>query len=138
MRNTLRQNIEISRQKYLLKLSRKFTCSEINPKCYWLVLNNFLNNKKIPCIHPVINKIKIATDFKEKSEFSSFLAKQCVLIENASTLRTDLLRKIDKSLNNIFFSEEDYLTTIRRLDPSKARGHDQINIRMIELCDKAL
>ena len=83
MRNTLRQNIEISRQKYLLKLSRKFTCSEINPKCYWFISNNFLNNKKIPCIHPVINKNKLPQISKKKANLTHSW------LNNKSLLKTE-------------------------------------------------
>ena len=47
---------------------------------------------------------KLAIDFEEKVElFNSLFAKQFTLIETGRTLPTELLRKIDKSLNNIFF-----------------------------------
>lgn len=38
----------------------------------------------------------------------------------------------------MFFSKEDILTAVRRLDSKKAEVNDQISIRMIQLCDKPL
>ena len=76
MRETLRKNIEISKQKYYSILSRKLATDKINPKCYWSILRSFLNNKKIPCIPPLIHN-QFVVDFKEKGElFNSFFAKQ--------------------------------------------------------------
>ena len=41
-------------------------------------------------------------------------------------------------MNTIHFTEDDILSVIRKLDPNKAHGHDQISIRMIQICDKAI
>ena len=48
------------------------------------------------------------------------------------------MRRTNKPLNTINFTKDDILNVIRKLDPSKAHGHDQINIRMIQICDKAI
>ena len=96
-----------------------------------------MNNKKITCIPPLINKNKTVAAFKGKSEFNLFLAKHVPLLKMELPYVLNFC-VIDKSLNNIFFSEEDILTTIRRLDLSKVHDHDQISIGMIQLCDKSL
>ena len=67
MQESLRGNIETSKQKYYSKLSSKLTNKNTNPKCYWSILKSFLNNKKIPCIPPLIYNNQFITDFKEKS-----------------------------------------------------------------------
>ena len=41
-------------------------------------------------------------------------------------------------MNTINFTEDGILNVIRKLDPSKAHGHDQISIRMVEIFDKAI
>ena len=139
MPGTLRTSIEISKQKYYFKLSRKLAVNKINPKCYWSILKSFLSNKKIPCIPPLIHNNQFVVDFKEKSElFNSFFAKQCTYIETGSNLPTHILRRTNESLNTINFTEDDILNVIRKLDPSKAHGHDQISIRMVQICDKAI
>ena len=46
IQDTLRRSIEISKQKYYFKLSRKLAINKINTKCYWSILKSFLSNKK--------------------------------------------------------------------------------------------
>ena len=76
MLDALQKNIEISKQKYYSKLSRKLGTNKINLKCYWSILKSFFNNKKIPCIPPFIRNNQFVVNFKEKSElFNSFFAK---------------------------------------------------------------
>ena len=104
MQDTVRTSIEISKQKYYFKLSRKIA------KCYWSILKSFLSNKKIPCIPPLIHNNQSVVDFKEKSElFNLFFAKQCTYIETESSLPTQLLRRTNESLNTINFTEDDIL-----------------------------
>ena len=56
-------------------------------KVYWKTLKMFMNNKKIPCIPPLIHQNKYVTTFKEKAEtFNSFLAEHCSLMNNSSKL----------------------------------------------------
>ena len=70
--------------------------------------------------------------------FNSFFAKQCTYIETGSSLPTQLLRRTNESLNTINFTKNDILDVRRNLDSSKAHGHDQISIRMVQICDKAI
>ena len=48
------------------------------------------------------------------------------------------MRWTSESLNTINFTEEDILNVIRKLDASKVHGHDQISIRMVQICDEAI
>ena len=138
MQNTLWTSTEISNQKHYFKLFGKLAVSKINSKCYWSISKNFLNNKT-PCIPPLIHNNRFVVDFEEKSElFNSFFVKQCTRIETGSNLPTQILRRTNESLNTINFTEDDILNVIRKLDPSKAHGHDQISIRMVQICDKAI
>ena len=103
------------------------------------IKKSFLSNKKISCIPPLIHNNQFSVDFKEKSElFNSFFAKQCTHIEPGSSLPTQLLRRTNESLNTISFTEDDILNVIKKLDASKAHGHDQISIHMVQICDKAI
>ena len=75
-------------------------------------------------------------DFKEKSKlFNSYFAKQCTHIETGSNLPTQILHRTNQSLNTINFTEDHILSVIRKLDPNKAHGHDQVSIHMIQICD---
>ena len=139
MQESLRTNIDTSKQKYYSKLSSKLTNKNTNSKCYWSILKSFLNNKKIPCIPPLIYNNQFITDFKEKSElFNPFFAKQCSLIETGSKLPIQMLGRTNKSLNNVTFNDGDILSIISNLDPNKAHGHDQISICMLQICAKSI
>ena len=138
MQDALRKNIEISKKKYCFKLSRKLAFNKINPKCYWSILKGFLDNKKILCIPPLIHNNLFVVDFKGKSElFNSFFAKQYTHIETGSNLLSQILRRKNEFLKTINFTEDEIVSVIRKLDPNKAHGHDQISIRMIQICNKA-
>ena len=41
-------------------------------------------------------------------------------------------------LSTVKFSENDILKIIRKLDPSKAPGHDKISVHVVKLSDKAV
>ena len=58
--------------------------------------------------------------------------------ETGSNLPFQILRRTNKSLNNTNFTEDEILSVIRKFDPNKAHGHDQISIRMLQICDKAI
>ena len=139
MQDAIRKNIEIYKQKYYYKISRKLETNKINRKCYWFILKSFLNNKKIPCISPLIHNNQLVVDFKEKIElFNSFYAKQCIHIETGSNLPIQILRRTNESLNTINFTKDDILSVIRKLNPNKLHEHDQISILMLQICSKAI
>ena len=51
-----------------------------SPKSYWSILKTFLNNKKIPCIPPLLHNDKLITNFKEKTEiFNNFFYKTIIV-----------------------------------------------------------
>ena len=91
-----------------------------------------LNNKKTPIVPPLFYENRFVADFKKKAElFNSFFSKQCTVINNTSSLPSELLLKTDKFLSNINFSSVDILKAIQNLDSEKAHGHDRTSIRML-------
>ena len=72
----------------------KLLDSKTSPKSYWSILRIFLNNKKVPCISPLLHNGKFIMDFKEKSElFNDFFAKQCSVVNSNRKLPSVLIRK---------------------------------------------
>ena len=70
--------IEKSKRYYYSKLSQKFTNKVTTSKAYWLTMNTFLDDKKIPCIPHVFYNNKSVIDIKEKAElFNTFFVEQC-------------------------------------------------------------
>ena len=130
--------IEESKNQCYARLSHKLLDPKTSQKSYWSILKT-LNNKKIPCISPLLHQDKFATDFKEKANiFNNFFANQCCIVSNISELPVILTRKTHESLSKIDFSTDDILKIIRNLDPNKAHGHDMISIRMIKICDTSI
>ena len=101
-------------------------------------LKKFLNNKKIPCIPPLLHNDKFMTNFKEMVEIFNFFAKQCSLVNTNSDLPSVLAKKTHKSLSTIHFTSVDILKIIKNLDPNKALGHDMISIWIIKICDGSI
>ena len=129
----LKTTIEKSKLKYYSRLSDKLLDSKTSPKSYWSILKTFLNNKKIPCIPPLLHNGKFIIDFKEKAElFNDFFSKQCSLVNNNSKLPSVLTKKTCKSLSSVEFSTYNILKIIRNLNPNKAHGHDMISIQMLK------
>ena len=82
-------------------------------KKYWSLPKILLNNKKIPCIPPLLQNNKYVTDFKKKAElFNLFFVKQCSKIDNSNELPLNFLKKTDKSISAIIFSCDDIATLI--------------------------
>ena len=104
------------------------------PKTYWSVLKSFHNNKKIPCIPPILHENSFVTNFKEKAElFNSFFAKQCSIIDDGGEIPSFLHPKTDKSLSNITFTEK-YIETMIQ-NSNKVHGNDIISVCMLKICD---
>ena len=134
----MRDLIDVSKQRYFLRLSQKLTTIQKSTKAYWALLKIFLNNRKIPVIPPLFHNNKFVTDFKEKAElFNSFFAKQCSLIKNESKLPPQLHLLTDKRLSMVKFVKNDILI-VQNLNPNIAHGHDRISIRILKLCHDPL
>ena len=67
-----------------------------------------------------------------------FFAEQCTPLKNGSVFpsRQEILTQ--ERLCSFDFSDDEILKLIRSLNVQKARGHDDISIRMIKICDKSL
>ena len=104
LQSRLNSLIEKSKHKYYARLSKKLLDSTTSPKSHWSILKTFLNNKKIPCISPLLHENKFIIDFRRNDEiFNTFFAKQCSLIISCSDPPTTLAKKTHESLSTIRF-----------------------------------
>ena len=95
--------------------------------------------EKIPLIPPLNTGNKFVTDFKEKARlFNEFFTSKYTPITNDSLLPSFLNLNLTSNLSVINFTDDDILKIIRSLNINKAHGHDDISIRMIKICDKAI
>ena len=100
----LKTTIKESKQKYYSRLPDKLLNNKTSPKLYWSMLKTFLNNKKIPCIPPVLHKGKSFMDFKEVTElFNDLFTWQCSLVNNKSGLLSVLTKKSASHFQQLSF-----------------------------------
>ena len=79
------------------------------------------------------------TDIKTKANiFNKFFAEQCTPLKNDSVLPINQMFLTHSRLGTLDFNENEILKIIRALNIHKAHGHDNISIRMIQICDRAL
>ena len=108
------------------------------PKAYSSILNTFLNNKEIPNIPPLNVNGKIISNFDKNAElFNSHFASQCTPGNNSSVL-PPLEYKTNERLASVNIKEDDIYLILKHLNHEKAHGCDNISIRMIQLCRKAI
>ena len=127
----LKTSIKEPKQKYYSRLSNKLLDSKTSPKSYWPISKTFLNNKKIPCIPPLLHNGKFIMDFKEKAEvFHDFFTMKCSLVNENSERPSVLTKNTCKLLSTVKFSTN--------LNRNKVHGHDMISIRMLKICDESI
>ena len=103
------------------------------------MLKTFLNNKKIRLITTLYHQGDFVTNFKIKTQlFSSFFVSQFSSIKNDKKLLFHLNYKADNLLLTVYFSVGDITKRLQNLDPSKAHGHDKINIHLLKLCGNSI
>ena len=136
--NTVSELISISKHNYLTKQGSKLNDPRTNPKTYWSILRRFLNKVKIPDIPPLLVNNTFITNFKSKATiFNEFFSKQYNTLDNGSLL-PDLNYRTPNRLNDIKFSTSDLSKIIKDLNPNKSHGHDNLSIRMIQLCGDSI
>ena len=75
---------------------------------------------------------KFVTDIKTKANiFSKFFAEHCAPLKNSSIRPSSQECLTQERLCSIDFSNDEVLKLIRSLNVHKARGHDDLSIRMI-------
>ena len=120
-------------------MTKKLTNVSKNCKAYWSLLRRLLSNKKIPLIPPLFYENKFVTDFKEKADLFNFhFATQCLLISNSSKLTSHIKYLTDNRLSFVSFSHDEISKVIQNLDPNKAHSHDNISIRLLQVCGPSI
>ena len=66
--------------------------------------------------------------------FNSYLAEQCTPLINNNKRPSVSTVYTEPRLESFYFSADHAEHIIKKLDPSKAHGHDMTSIRMLKLC----
>ena len=121
--------------KYHERLADKLNDPKTAPKTYRAIFKTFANDSKIPLIPPLLVENKLVTEFLDKANlFNNFFAKQCTPISNDSTVPVNINFKTREKLSSLDFCVNDILNIVRSLDLNKAHDHNEISIRVINVC----
>ena len=113
----------------------KLNDTHTSDKSYWSMLKTLFDGKKIPLIPPIITNSKLISNFKEKANhFNAFFASQYTPISDNSMLPL-VLAPATKSMS---FRDQDILKIIHSLSINKARGYDDIFVRLLKICDSSI
>ena len=131
-RKECNEEIEKSKQNYLLKLATRLADKNTGQKAYWKIVNNLLNKWKIP----LLVADKFVTICKEKATLcNNYFVRQCQPFQNNSKLAVPNLL----TLINIFeITSEQIANILTGLKVNKAHGPDDISVNMIKLCRNSL
>ena len=92
-----------------------------------------MNKVKIPTVPPLLVNDIFVTKFTENAGiFSTFFANQCNILDNSSNV-PEISYKTNKRISSINFSSSGLSKIIKKLNPNKAHGHDNISIRVIQI-----
>ena len=82
---------------------------------------------------------RFMTDFKKKSEFfDSLFSEQRSLISYNSPLLSQIKYATEESLSTVALSVEDIGKIIQNLDSNIANCHNNVNIRMLNVCGDSI
>ena len=70
--------------------------------------------------------------------FNKFFEEQCTPLKNDSKIPINQIFLTQSRLSSLGFNEDEILKIIRALNIHEAHGHDDISIKMINICDKSL
>ena len=82
--------INTAKHYYYTRMTKKLDSPQRSSKAYRSLLKNFLNDKRIKINATLYHKDEFVTDFNGKIELNSFLANQCYLIKNNTTILNKL------------------------------------------------
>ena len=81
---------------------------------------------------------KISSNFDKKAKlFNSHFASECTPINNSSVL-PPLEYKTNRQLASVNIEKDDIYLVLKNPNPEKAHRWDNISIRMIQFCGKAI
>ena len=85
------------------------------------------------------SKWKNCTNFKKKANlFNKYFSSKCNPLSNESKLSEDQTYITETKFSSFDIEDENIYKIIKTLDINRAHGHDEVSIRMLELCDKSI
>ena len=127
------QTVEMAKMSNLANLGDKLNSANTSPKSYWKIINRVMNKCRAPKI-PLANNLFILNCKEKAKHFNDFFSQQCKPIVNSSVLPI-LYFFTEKIIYHITVKNDEIISLIRKINPSKATGSDGISGQMLLLCD---
>ena len=125
----------MAKMSYLANLGDKLNSANTSQKSYWKIINRVMNKCRAPKIPPLLANNLFILNCKEKAKhFNDFFSQQCKPIVNSSVLPI-LYFFTEKIIDHITVKNDEIISLIRKINPSKATGSDGISGQMLLLCD---
>ena len=127
LQNVLERFLKLNKQ-YILKMTNKLEDANTASKSYWTIINQFLYNKKISMISPLLFHGNFVSDFNKKDSnnlFKKFFFTSICI--PSFSYRTNC--------RIIFFhaTEKNIRQVKNSLDPTKTCRCDNLSVRMIKM-----
>ena len=137
-RNECELEVMKAKENYLKNIGNKLIDPATSQKSYWKLVYKVMNKCKAPKIPPLLVNNKFTINCKQKAvEFASLFSSQCKPILNNSTLPL-FTYFTEERLDHIPFTEDEILILIRKLNPIKSNGPDNISARMLLIRDDTI
>ena len=107
-------------------------------KSYWKIINKVMNKCKAPKIPPLLVNNLFILNCREKAKlFTDFFSQQCKPVINHSVL-PNFNYLTNEKIERIPIENNDIISLIRKLNPTKTNGSDGIYGQMFLLCDDSV
>ena len=139
IQNETNKIIQDSKEMYIKRHSEKLCDPNSGPKIFWSSYKKLLNNKKNTNIPPISVEGTFISNFKEKAKiFNKYFAEQCQPLENSSVLPGHIDYQTDNRIGTVKIDINDIVEVIKKLNPKKAHGVDDISIAILKMCPQEI
>ena len=126
--------IKQAKQTYFTSLGKNLSDPNTGQKSFWTVYKRIINSKKQTNTPPLIENDVFISNFLQKADIlNEFLASQCTIEENGSTLPAPTF-KTDDSLSYFEININQIINIVNKFSLNKSHGHDGISVAMLQLC----
>ena len=128
------QAVETAKLSNLTNLGNKLNSHGTSQK----IINRVMNKCRAPKIPPLLVNNLFILNCREKARFfNDYFSQQCKPLINNSVL--PILRSLtNKKINHVTIGNDDIISLIRKINPNKATGSDEISGQMLLLCDESV
>ena len=137
VRTECQEAVEVAKLNYLTGMGDKLSNPNTSRKSYWKTINKVMNKCKAPKTPPLlVNNLFILNCRQKTKLFTDFFSQQCKSVNHSVLPNFNYLT--NEKIERIPIENNDIISLIRKLNPTKANGSDGIFGQMLLLCDDSV